>query len=89
MTFMNSIQDTTTHNLYNCTAPRVTGPRANKMELRALFALVASVNAIKFGTYECNNNCANNEKYGKVIGTAQATEMSNVGVFGAYHGNLY
>ena len=60
-----------------------------KMKLRALFALVASANAIKFGTYECNNNCANNEKYGKVIGTAQATGMSNVGVFGAYHGNLY
>ena len=57
--------------------------------LGALLVLVASVNAKEFGTYECNNNCADKTKYGKVIGTAQATGMSKVGVFGAFHGNLY
>ena len=59
------------------------------MKLSALLAVVASVSAVDFGTYVCNNNCATTEKYGKVIGTVPAAGMSNVGVFGAYHGNLY
>ena len=59
------------------------------MELVALLTLVASAQAVEFGNYQCNNNCQNTEKYGKVIGTAQAAEMPGVGVFGAYHGNLY
>ena len=59
------------------------------MNLGAVLALVASVNAVKFGDYQCNNNCQTTEKYGKVLGTVQATGMSKVGVFGAYHGNLY
>ena len=54
-----------------------------------LLALIASVNAVDFGIHECDNNCATTAKYGNVIGTAQATGMSDVGVFGAYHGNLY
>ncbi len=59
------------------------------MKFGAVLALVASVDAVKFGNYQCNNNCQTTEKYGKVIGTVQAAGMSNVGVFGAYHGNLY
>jgi len=54
-----------------------------------LLALVLSVKAYDFGTYECQNNCASKDKYGNVLGTKQATGMSGVGVFGAYHGNLY
>ena len=37
------------------------------MKLSALLAVVASVSAVDFGTYVCNNNCATTEKYGKVI----------------------
>ena len=59
------------------------------MKLVGLLALVASVEAIDFGNYQCDNNCRTTGKYGKAIGAAQAAEMPNVGVFGAYHGNLF
>jgi len=55
----------------------------------SLLALVMSVKAFDFGTYECHNNCPSNAKYGNFIGTTQASGMSGVGVFGAYSGNLY
>ena len=42
-----------------------------------------------FGKYECNNHCATTDKYASVIGPAKVAEMSNVGVFGSYHGDLY
>lgn len=58
-------------------------------QLSVLLVLVTSAKAAQFGNYECNNNCDPTAKYGNVIGTLQAAGMSTVGVFGAYHGNLY
>ena len=62
------------------------------MKVALLVALLASAHtatAVKVGDYECNNHCKTNAKYGKRLGTAQAAGMSGVGVFAAYHGNLY
>ena len=54
-----------------------------------LLLSIFGAGAIEFGSHECANNCPANAKYGQFIGTKQATEMSGVRVFGAYHGNLF